>query len=152
MTYEKLLDETTKENINVIEMKFKGDIKGLYCSNTIAISKKLETDAEKTCVLAEEIGHHYTSSGNILEQSNINSAKQEKKARRWAYERLIGITVLIHAYKSGVRNRFELAEFLNVTEDFLEEALKHYKEKYGSFYAIDNYIIYFEPLAILEMF
>ncbi|CCJ32848.1 ImmA/IrrE family metallo-endopeptidase [Caloramator australicus] len=152
MTFEKLLDEAAKDNINVIEMKFKGNIKGLYCNNTIAISKKLKTDAEKTCVLAEEMGHHHTSSGNILEQSNINNIKQEKIARNWAYKKLVGITSLIRAYKSGVRNRYELAEFLNVTEDFLEEALKYYKEKYGTYYAIDNYVICFDPLAILEMF
>lgn len=51
-----------------------------------------------------------------------------------------------------MKNKNELAEFLNVTEDFLESAINHYKEKYGIYCKIDNYLIYFEPLGILEMF
>ncbi|SKA82330.1 protein of unknown function [Caloramator quimbayensis] len=152
MEYEKLLDEADEKNIDVIEMKFKGNIKGLYCNNTIAINQNIKTNAEKVCILAEEIGHHYTSSGNILEQSNVINIKQEKIARNWAYKKLVGITSIIQAYKNGIRNKYELAEFLNVTEEFLDEALTYYKNKYGLFYTIDNYIIYFDPLAILEKF
>ena len=48
--------------------------------------------------------------------------------------------------------RAELAEFLNVTEDFLEESIQHYREKYGLYCEIDHYIVYFDPLGVLEMF
>lgn len=65
---------------------------------------------------------------------------------------LVTIEKIIEAYKIGCRNRFELAEFLEVTEEFLEEALQHYKEKYGLYYKINNYIVYFEPLVVFESF
>ena len=58
----------------------------------------------------------------------------------------------MNAYKSGVSNRFELAEYLGVTEDYIEDALDYYKGKYGPYYAIDNYVVYFDPLIVLEKF
>ncbi len=42
---------------------------GLIRGSHIAIRKDIETQAEKSCVLAEEIGHYRTSSGNILDQN-----------------------------------------------------------------------------------
>lgn len=68
--YEKLQEETCRDGIEVIHYPFETDrIKGLYCDGTIAISTDMKTDAEKACALAEELGHHYTTYGNILDQS-----------------------------------------------------------------------------------
>lgn len=152
MTYEKLAAETEKEGIEIIEMKFKGTSKGLYADNVIALDSKIETDSEKRCILAEEMGHHFTSHGDILDINDVRNSKQEKRARNWGYEKLVGIIDLIDAYKKGARNRHELAEYLNVTEEFLEKAIEHYKEKHGLYYQIDKYVVYFEPLGILEIF
>jgi hypothetical protein len=103
--------------------------------------------------LAEELGHHYTTAGDILDQSQLNNRKQEKRARRWGYQKLVPLVKLVQAYKEGANNRFELADFLGVTEDFLEDAIKQYKEKYGTFHRIDDkYCICFDPLWILEVF
>lgn len=109
-------------------------------------------NAEKACVLAEELGHHYTSSGNILDQSSVQNRKQEQVARTWAYNKLIGLVGIVDAYKTGCRSRSEMADHLNVTEEFLSEALERYRNKYGTYTAVDNYIIYFEPsLGVLEI-
>lgn len=44
------------------------------------------------------------------------------------------------------------AEYLGVTEQFLYDALKCYKQKYGIYTKIDNYIIYFEPcLGVFQL-
>lgn len=150
MLYERLLKECETNNIKVYEANSK--IKGLYSDGIIMISKNINTFAEKACILAEEIGHHLTSAGDILDQSKLKNRKQEKIARNKAYEMLVTIEKIIEAYKIGCRNRFELAEFLEVTEEFLEEALQHYKEKYGLYYKINNYIVYFEPLVVFESF
>lgn len=153
MAYESLLDEIHKEGIDIIQINFKGKSKGLYGDNTIAIDKKIDTSAEKKCILTEELGHHYTSYGNILDQSNINNIKQEKRARNWAYEKLVGIISLVNAFERGIRNKYELAEYLNITEDFLNEAINHYREKYGIYCEIDNYLVYFEPhFGVLKIF
>ncbi|URZ02803.1 ImmA/IrrE family metallo-endopeptidase [Clostridium felsineum] len=120
--------------------------------NRIAINN-IKTLREKNCILAEELGHYYTTIGNILDQSDINNRKQEKRARNWAYTKLVGILQLINAFEKGIRTKSELAEYLNVTEEFLEQAIQHYREKYGMSYQIDHYNIYFEPtLSILKMF
>lgn len=153
MAYESLLDEIHKEGIDIIQINFKGNSKGLYGDNTIAIDKKIDTLAEKKCILAEELGHHHTTYGNILDQSDINNIKQEKRARNWAYEKLVGIISLVNAFERGIRNKYELAEYLNITEDFLNEAINHYREKYGIYCEIDNYLVYFEPhFGVLKIF
>lgn len=149
MDYETLLIESEKENLIVKEKPLKandGRIKG----NRIAIRKDIPTLAEKACVLAEEIGHHKTTSGNIISQETILEKKQENAARLWAYNRLIGLRGIIDGFSHGCRNRMELAEYLGVTEVFLQNAIDCYKRKYGQYVALDNYIIYFDPsLAVL---
>lgn len=151
--YEKLLNEAKNNNISVYERyDLSGtQLKGLYCDGAVALSNELKTSAQRSCVLAEELGHHYTTSGNILDQNITMNRKQEHRARVWAYRNTFGLTELISAYKYGCRNRYEIAEHLNVTEGFLIDALNHYKTQYGLYTKIDNYLIYFEPLGVLEL-
>ena len=149
--YERLQYEACKDGIDVIEGNFSKNIKGLYCDGTVAIKKDIST-TEKACVLAEELGHHYTTVGNILDQSDVSNRKQERRARLWAYRRAFDLIDLISAYKYGCRNRYELAEYLEVTEQFLQDALDTYKEKYGLCTKVDKYVVFFEPLGILEMY
>ena len=150
--YEELLSEAQKNGVEVIEMSFRGGLKGLYSQNTIAINCKLKTSREKNCILAEELGHHHTSFGNILNTKDIKNIKQEKIARNWGYEKLVGVVDIINAFKANAKNRCEIAEYLNVTEDFLDASIQHYREKYGLYCEIDHYIVYFDPLRVLEMF
>lgn len=82
--------------------------------------------------LAEELGHHETSAGNILDLTDICNQKQEFKARFWAYNKLIGLTGLIHAFEHQCYNKFEIADFLGVTETFLDETIECYRRKYGT--------------------
>ena len=39
-----------------------------------------------------------------------------------------------------------------MTEAFIEECVKYYREKYGLFCEVNNYMVYFEPLGIFEKF
>lgn len=151
MTYEDLQKEAEQQGVDIYEKTLRQRIKGLYADNIIWINRYIPTNKEKACVLAEELGHYYTSYGDILDQTKIINRKQEKRARNWAYEKLIPLHKLIEAYECRCRNRFELAEYLDVTEDFLEAALKHYKEKFGLFTVHGDYVIYFEPLGVLKV-
>lgn len=124
-----------------------GRIKG----KRIAIRNDLP-EIQKKCVLAEELGHYHTTVGDILDQSSVANRKQELRARAWAYDRLIGIIGIIDAYKKGCQSLHEVADKLDVTEEFLSEALQYYKGKYGVCTKIDNYVIYFEPrLGVFEL-
>ena len=145
-TYEMLQNKAYKNGIEVIDYLFNSpNIKGLYCNNTIAINKNLHTQIEKSCILAEELGHHFTSSGNILDQTDIVNRKQEYRARLYGYNLSIGLIGIAKAFESGCQNLYEMADFLDVTEEYLKEAIESYRKKYGIFTVVDNYLIYFEP-------
>ena len=147
-SYEILLSEASENGLIVKEKPLKynnGRIKG----SRVAIRQDLATSVEKACVLAEDLGHHYTSYGNILDQSDASNRKQELRARAWAYNKQIGLLGLIRAYEHGCRNRFEIAEYLEVTEEVLEECLIFYQNKYGMCRSIDNYVVYFIPNLVI---
>ena len=147
-SYEILLSEASENGLVVKEKPLKynnGRIKG----SRVAIRQDLSTSIEKACVLAEELGHHYTTYGNILDQSDASNRKQELRARAWAYNKQIGLLGLIRAYEHGCRNRFEVAEFLEVTEEVLEECLIFYRNKYGVCANVDNYVVYFIPNLVV---
>lgn len=151
MTYEQLLAHSDEAGLVVREKPLKyndGRIKG----NRIAIRQNIETQKEKACVLAEELGHHYTSSGNILDQQKTENVKQEQLARMWAYNKQIGLHGIIDAYKRGCRNIHEMADYLDVPEEFLRDALEAYRLKYGQCVIIDNYTVYFEPYLMVADF
>lgn len=151
-TYELLESEACKDGIEVVNHNFRSNrIKGLYCNNVIAINSSIETTTEKACVLAEELGHYHTTVGDIVSMSDVQNRKQERQARLWAYNNRIGLYGLIRAYEHGCSNRYEVAEFLEVTEDFLEEAIECYRQKYGVCRNVDNYTVYFIPqLAVCK--
>lgn len=150
MTYENLLIESEEIGLMVKEkdlISSNGRING----NKIAIQKNLDS-AAKNCTLAEELGHFYTSVGCIIDLNDISNSKQEQQARLWSYNKLIGIRGLIDAYKAGCRCRYEIADYLDVTEEFLEEAINKYTSKYGAYTIIDNFVIYFIPnLGVMEL-
>lgn len=144
--YESLLDEAYSEGITVKEVKLKSNSDGLYVNNKIALNKnRLNTNDEKYCILAEELGHHHTSYGNIIDLNDISNAKQEYQARLYSYNKLIGLTGIIKAYEAKCSNRCETADFLGVTESFLNEAIDCYRNKYGISVELDNYTICFIP-------
>lgn len=150
MNYETLLDIVCNEGLIVKEKNLQahdGRIKG----KRVAIRENIKTDTEIACVLAEELGHHYTTTGNILDMTDVRNRKQEHHARLWAYDRMIGLMGIISAYKAHCTNIFEMAEHLEVSEAFLIEALETYKSKYGECTKLDNYVIYFEPLSVFEL-
>lgn len=152
MGYEDLLLESESLGVSVYEKTLSDRIKGLYSNNVVCINKKIESSIEKACVLAEELGHYHTTSGNILDQTKLINRKKEKVARSWGYEKLVPLHKIIDAHKNHVTGRFEFAEFLGVTESFLESAIERYREKFGDTVKYENYTICFNPLGVIEMF
>lgn len=152
MTYDNLLTEADQEGLIVKEKPLQsadGRIKG----KRIAIRKDIPTLSQKACVLAEELGHYHTAVGNIIDMQDIRNVKQERQGRIWAYDKMIGLIGIIKAYERHCLNRCDMADFLGVTEVFLQDALDYYRQKYGCFVTIDHYVIYFEPcLAVVEMY
>ncbi|AUM91547.1 ImmA/IrrE family metallo-endopeptidase [Clostridium botulinum] len=151
--YEKLISEAQKQRIEVIEINLGTDKPcGKCIDNMIFINSRINIK-DKYCILAEELGHYHLTVGNITNQSKIENRKQECIARRWSNRKLVRILDIIRAHEAGTRNRYELAEFIGVSESFLDECINYYKAKYGTCFTIDNYTVYFEPtLGIVKMF
>lgn len=143
MTYDELLIEADKHGVIVKEAKLRtrdGHCKG----NRIVIHKYL-SNYEKACVLAEELGHYFRTVGDIRNQKDINNRQQEFIARKWGYNKKIGLLGLIKAFENNCKDRYEIAEYLNVSVEYLNEVIEYYTSKYGVMHKVDDYIIYFTP-------
>lgn len=141
MGYENLMVEYEHE-VKIKEKPLLYDLKGLYKNGNIIIDSNIQTNAEKHCILSEEIGHHFTSSGDILDLTDIGNLKQEKRARIWAYNKSAPIRKIIQAYELGLTDTYQVAEYLNVTEEFLKEAIEYYESLYDVYCDIDNRKVY----------
>lgn len=125
ITYDLLLDEALGLGLDVKEKPLKscdGRIKG----KRIAIRQDIDTDSRKACVLAEELGHYYTSVGDIIDLDNMDNARQEQRARKWAYKKLIPFEDVLRAVSAGCTRVWEFAEYLNVDEAFVKECFECY--------------------------
>ena len=144
--YDALLEEARQKGLTVIEKyPFLSErIRGLCCDDTIASSAAIETGAERTVVLCEELAHAAQSVGNILEDPRM-----ERKARECSFERLASPEALVEAYLCGCREAWEFAEHLGVTEAFLKEAMANYRARFGVLkkvtFAGAEYALTFEP-------
>lgn len=150
--YEALSNKAHSISIDIIEKYLRGSNKGLYGDGVILLDKRISTIIEKACILAEELGHYYTSTGNILDQQDVRNRKQELRARQWAYQCMIPLDRIVQAHHARVTGRYDLAEYLGVTEEFLQAAIDRYTEKYGmSVRADDRHVVLFDPLDVIEL-
>lgn len=151
--YDDLLINANKQGFSIIEIDLGTDTPcGKCIGNTIYINNRI-TPAEKACILAEEIGHYYLTVGDITNQRDINNKKQELKARRYSYNLLIEPDDIIHAVKKGCNNRYEIADYLNISEEFFEKLIEDYKKRYGMGVLVGNYYLQLEPnLGIIKDF
>jgi len=133
------------------------DLKGHVNSNkdgsyTVFINSKLSLKEQR------EVYEHETYHIMNKDFEKINVDAIEKKAHSyrdilWAYDKQVGLQGIISAFKANRMNSNEMAEYLNVTEEFLKRAIECYHSKYGLYTALDNYIIGFEPvLYVMERF
>lgn len=148
-TYNDLLIEADHLGIRTIERDLWA-YDGLIRNRLIIIRETIPTEMRKAEILAEEIGHFHTTVGNILDQTITSNRKQEQKARRWAYDKMISLKGLVEACNRNCQSLYEASEFLNVTPEFLSEAVEYYRSKYSPFVVVDNQVLHFEPSLWVE--
>ncbi|MGX0706685.1 uncharacterized protein DUF955 [Staphylococcus capitis] len=127
----------------------KGDFEGFYDNGVILIDKNLP-ETRKAEVLYEELAHHKLTYGNILDQSKDINRKFENYARRYGYEAALPLRIIVEAHNYGVSNLYELAEYVQLSEEYIAEILKHYKNKYGIGTHYGEYLITFDPLRVFK--
>lgn len=77
------------------------------------------------CVLAEELGHHFTTAGNRLPQVHMHYRdrltinKAEYRAQAWAAKYLIPVDKLLGLLKKECFETWALADSFDVTEDVM---------------------------------
>lgn len=146
--YEQLLAEN--EHIKIKDTHSLPDgYSGFYKDGIILIDKNL-SETRKAEVLYEELAHHKLTYGNILDQSKFNNRKFENYARRYGYEAALPLHIIVEAHNYGISNLYELAEYVQLSEEYIAEILKHYKNKYGIGTHYGNYAITFEPLRVFK--
>ncbi|MDB2105430.1 ImmA/IrrE family metallo-endopeptidase [Clostridium paraputrificum] len=124
-----LLDLIEKENINLDEELKIPKTSGIYINipginPTIGINKSVSNDKEYYSILAEELGHHFKTIGNLIKQKttyieDILKQKEELKAKLWASNFFISDEEFIQAILDCSNNIYTLAERFNVTEEII---------------------------------
>ncbi|HDJ7333131.1 TPA: toxin [Staphylococcus aureus] len=108
------------------------------------------SEVRKAEVLYEELAHHKLTYGNILDQSKWINRKFENYARRHGFISAVPLREIVEAYNYGVRNLYELSEYLQLSEEYILEAIEQYKKIYGIGTHYGEYSITFEPLRVFK--
>ncbi|QXV20069.1 ImmA/IrrE family metallo-endopeptidase [Staphylococcus epidermidis] len=146
--YEQLLTEN--EHIKIRDTHSLPDgYSGFYNDGIILIDKNLP-ETRKAEVLYEELAHHKLTYGNILDQSKWINRKFESYARRHGYEAALPLRIIVEAHHYGVSNLYELAEYVQLSEEHVLEILEYYKTKHGLTTRYGKYVIQFEALRVFE--
>ena len=137
MNLDYIEDLIEREKINLIDTYLE-DTDGAYINydklNTIIYdSSKLETNNELKQILSEELGHYYYDATYKFNSDPVFINKQEYKAKKYAYNILIPFEKLKLAIKNGLNNIYSLAEYFDVTIDYMQNAIQFYINKYGDF-------------------
>ena len=136
MNLDNLYSLTEKEKIKVYNWHIE-DVDGAYINidkiNAIALNyDNIGTYIEEKCVLSEELGHYYYDATYSLYCQDLQViSKQERKAKKWAYNVLVPYEDLRRAVLSGKTSIFPLAEYFDVTTQFMSNCIAFYLEKYG---------------------
>lgn len=129
---EELFQIIEKENVIFEETDIQYEnSKGIYINipempPTIGISKTIVNDSCKyLSIVAEEVGHHFTSVGNLTIRSKNYSEKllknkKENKAKLWAANFLISDEDFVQALHKCVSTPCDMCECFNVTNEILQ--------------------------------
>ena len=143
-----LFEMALKEEVDIEYVSFPSNILGLYYKEdgippVIGINKSIiSTKKLFTCVLSEEFGHHFTTIGDTTAEyysytERLLTNKKEILALKWATEFLLPLNEVIDAFKPRVASFSEIADQLQVTDQFLLKRFE-FLAKYNQYIKISN--------------
>ena len=121
-----------KENILYEETDLsKLKSKGLYMKlegykPMIFIDKRIINNANTyISILSEELGHYFTTHGDLVEESQSNNdslikIKKENLAREWASNFLINNDEFVQALLDCINTKYDMCEYFNVNYEILD--------------------------------
>lgn len=106
------------------------DTKGIYFNipnigPVIGIDKSIIHDRCKyMCVVTEELGHHFTTIGDLTIKSKdysekLQKRKKENKAKSWAANFLISDEDFVQALYNCISTPCDMCDYFNVTNEIL---------------------------------
>lgn len=121
----------SKENIILEETKLKYGIEGIYfkvpgLNPIIGIKNTIVNDSKKyISILAEELGHHFTTWGDLTAEcftysDRLYKCKKERTARMWAANYLISDAEFVQALYACKSTMQEMCDYFNVTEEIVK--------------------------------
>lgn len=128
---QQMFELADQEGVNIRWYNFVQPIRGMYwdpivkppvifLDNTLAKNNRL-----LRCVMAEELGHHFTLDRDCLYRTYYNYrdrldvSRAEYRALRWAAKHLIPQEKLEKLIRSGIVQKWEIAEAFNVVEELI---------------------------------
>lgn len=95
-------------------------------SCVIGIDRTDMTEAQERTQLAHEIGHCETGSFYSRYIKVDSRQRHENRADKWAIQKMISEEALDDAVAQGYTETWNLAEYFNVTEEFIKKAVCYY--------------------------
>ena len=90
---------------------------------------KISTIEEEFCVMAHEYGHCATGSTHKLYSKGDLISRHEYRANKWAIHKFLPFSRYESALKRGCTEFWELAEYLELPEEFIRQADYIYKRE-----------------------
>lgn len=125
-----IYDEVDANDIIVYEHKI-GDRKSAIVKTddwtAITVNRKLvQTECDEKSLMMHEMGHYHTNAYYNFESKFELKCRKEYRAQRWAVMHYLPLEELLDATHKGNTETYELAEYFDVTEEFIIAALDIY--------------------------
>lgn len=96
------------------------------CYGLFIDTSQITSIAEELVTIAHEAGHIFTGSTYKLASPYSVIQKHENTANKWAIKKLLPFDEMKRAMDNGLTTKYELADFFEVTEDFVQMAFDYY--------------------------
>ncbi|MPM53532.1 hypothetical protein SDC9_100300 [bioreactor metagenome] len=87
----------------------------------------IESMAEEACIIAHEAGHITTGATHYISSPFDLIEKHEHKAFAYSVIRLVPKAELDQAVRRGLSEVWQLADYFNLPEEFMANAIEYYK-------------------------
>lgn len=92
---------------------------------------KLTTTADICWAAAHENGHHHMGAYHKVDSPYQVWGQAEYRANHWAFEHYLSPAQLLEAFEAGYTETWQIAEWFNLPEDAVKNALHYWTECRG---------------------
>jgi len=112
--------------INLLILQEDDPLDGYYISMpdgcSVVLINRHRDLAHRTAALAEELGHHFRSVGDLRSLASVENRKSELAGHAWGIDALLPLPELETQLQNGNGTAWELAEACDLPPEFIEEA------------------------------